>query len=515
MPGRRVSDELWAGRYHRDRVLGSGAMGEVWAAWDVVLERPVAIKTIPAARADPEDQARIAREARAAARIGHPNAVGVYDLITVDGRPNLVMEFVDGVTVEDLLVERGRLDPELVTTIGAAVADALVEAHRLGIVHRDIKPANILITPRGVPKLADFGIARVAGEANMTASGMMVGTPSYLAPEVIEGGVADTRSDIWALGVTLFAALEGSSPFWRGADDETSAVLGRVVAMPIPQASCGGSLGRVVSAMLERDPTRRPTAELAAAMLRAARPVSAGEDTEQLARASVEVTDSLPRPGRRRVGRRAVVLGIVAVLVIGVVVGLVLVDPFARSPRHLAGGQDGRNGRHSGVPTGGASPSGTPTPEPGQRTYAGPGGITVIGPAHFHEFDTGGTGSAVDFLGPHTDKPADGRFFRIGVAAAAGGSTLRQQVGTAVDALGGVYDNLDVRRTTYGTFLGAPSATVEYLGTNHVGDPRHDVVRYWLAGGVLRDIAVNGAADKWDTTLPIFQLLVRTCRVGD
>ncbi|HEY3632448.1 MAG TPA: protein kinase [Jatrophihabitantaceae bacterium] len=254
--------DLLVDRYRRERSLGRGAMGEVWLAEDTLLGRPVAIKQL---RTDPDATLgqwgdRMRREARLAAQLNHPNAVAIYDLIIVDEQPYVVMEYVPG----DSLARRirqagGRLVPEQAGRWIGQVAAALEAAHARGIVHRDVKPANILVTEQDTAKLADFGIARSVQDVSQTQSGVMVGTPAYLAPEVARGGDPSPASDIWSLGATLYAAVEGKAPFGSGFENPL-ALLSRISSEPVPPPSSAGTLTPILSAMLERDPARRPTA---------------------------------------------------------------------------------------------------------------------------------------------------------------------------------------------------------------------------------------------------------------
>ena len=482
-----VDDELWAGRYRRDRLLGRGAMGEVWAAHDVVLDRQVAIKSIASARADANDLDRMAREARVAARIGHPNAVGVYDLLTVDGRSNLVMEFVEGTTLDELIRSRGRLEPQEVSGIGAAVADALAEAHRLGVVHRDIKPANILITPRGVPKLADFGIARAAGDVHLTADGATIGTPAYLAPEIVLGAVADARSDIWSLGVTLYAALVGSSPFVLSPEDEAMIVLGRAVNMPIRFPEGGGAPAEDVMAMLDRDPARRPTAAAVAARLRADHRAVAAEDTHDLspARPTVQL-----RPDAKR-RWRSVLIPLVVVVVLAVA------------------------GAAAYVLT--RSGSGSSTPRSTGQRYRGPSDIVTTGPKGWHRDTSYQSVLETDYLSPSTADHHIGDYFRLGVFSRHSKSDIEK---TAADEDASVRTMSESGLThpvivakTYVDFLGTRAVDVEWTGVNPEHVQRHALVRLWNADGVTREISVNTTAATWPGARKVFDQLVSNCRI--
>ena len=256
--------ELIAGRYRLVSRLGSGAMGVVWRAQDERLGRTVAIKQLRApigmssTRIEQSHQ-RAQREARIAARLQHPHAVAVYDVVEHEGRPCLVMEYVASRSLAEVLADGRVLTTAEVGTIGAQLASALIAAHEAGIVHRDVKPGNILIEDSGSVKLTDFGISRASGDVTVTTTGEMLGTPAYISPEVAQGRPADAASDVFSLGATLYAALEGVPPFGTGTN--AMALLLRIVHGEIRQPEHTGALVDTVMWMLAQDPANRPSME--------------------------------------------------------------------------------------------------------------------------------------------------------------------------------------------------------------------------------------------------------------
>jgi hypothetical protein len=252
--------ELVAGRYRLERKVGRGAMGVVWQARDERLGRPVAVKQLLPGTV-PDDApfrsiVRAMREARVAARLKHPHAVTVYDVAEQDGNPFLVMEFLPSRPLTDLLADDGPLPPGRVAELGAQVASALAAAHADGILHRDVTPNNILITEDGRAKIADFGLSHATGEGTMTGGGLVVGTPAFLAPEVADGEEPGYPSEVFSLGSTLYAALEGAPPF--GTDGNQIALLKRVARGDITAPRTSGPLTDVLLRLLRRDPGERP-----------------------------------------------------------------------------------------------------------------------------------------------------------------------------------------------------------------------------------------------------------------
>ncbi len=336
MDPRVAAGHMLAGRYRLGPLLGQGGMAQVFDGFDTRLARPVAVKLLRAeVAAHPDMRRRFEREARAAARLSHPNVVAVYDSGEDRGLAYLVMERLPGQTLADRIA-RGPLPPAHVAAIGADVLAALDAAHSLGMVHRDIKPGNILIGADGRAKVADFGIAKSlelappAGDpilADLTQTGLVIGTPAYLAPERMLGHPATVQADLYAAGVVLYEALTGHKP---GAGPDLAA------------AGIPPGLARVVQrAMAARQEDRYPTARAMAADLAAAAGGAALPPTEPL-RSGTEV---MPRPvlpppptrvaGAARAGpapdqrrprdwRRAAALALAALVVAGIVVAIVL-----------------------------------------------------------------------------------------------------------------------------------------------------------------------------------------------
>ena len=254
-----------AGRFRLDAPVASGGAGQVWRAVDLVLGRTVAIKMLrPDAAGDPEARARFHAEACNASRLSHPGVAQVYDF-GEDGspdRPFLVMELVDGPSLAEVLA-RGPLGPGHTVDLIAQVAAGLHAAHSAGIVHRDIKPANLLITADGQVKITDFGIASVTRDVALTSSGILVGTPAYLAPERAAGKAATSASDLYSLGVVGYECLTGAPPF-RGPALEVaeSHVRAPLPALPAPIPA---EVGALIAALTAKDPGTRPVSAREAA----------------------------------------------------------------------------------------------------------------------------------------------------------------------------------------------------------------------------------------------------------
>ncbi|MER5215084.1 serine/threonine-protein kinase [Streptomyces sp. NPDC002838] len=316
---------LIAGRYRLLAKLGHGGMGTVWRAKDETVDREVAVKEPRVPDHLPERERsnafeRMRREARAAARLDHPAVVNVHDVAVVDGQPWIVMELVQGRSLGDALQE-GTLGAREAARIGLEVLGALEAAHAAGILHRDVKPDNVLLGRHDRVVLTDFGIAQIEGETNLTDTGGFVGSPEYIAPERVLGQRPGPASDLWSLGVVLYAATEGVSPFRRS---NTPATLQSVLnATPAPPAAAQGPLAEAINGLLQKDPARRPNAAQVRALLeRTANPPAPAPAPTQ----AVQITGTATGI---RLGRKAL-LGLGAAVVAAAVAAyLVIADPFA------------------------------------------------------------------------------------------------------------------------------------------------------------------------------------------
>ncbi len=272
MPSDRAAepDGRLAGRYRIGRLLGSGGGGIVREGEDTLLRRRVAIKEVrlpPMASQAERDLIgeRVLREARAAARLHHPGLVTVYDVIDADDHPWIVMEYVDGLSLAEIVRESGPLSPAGTARIGISLAYALEALHRAGVVHRDVKLGNVLINQEGRARLTDFGIAQTEGDATLTGTGMLLGSPAYIAPERARGASAGAAGDIWGLGATLFAAVEGEPPF---AGEGAIATLAAVVEDRRRPFRHAGALREVLTELMDSVPGRRPSLAEARGRLR-------------------------------------------------------------------------------------------------------------------------------------------------------------------------------------------------------------------------------------------------------
>ncbi|MFF2844975.1 serine/threonine-protein kinase [Streptomyces sp. NPDC058001] len=323
---RQDGGRLIGGRYRLVARLGHGGMGTVWRARDEVVEREIAVKEprLPGEWGERQRATayeRMQREARAAARIDHPSVVTVHDVVVEDGRPWIVMELVRGQSLADRLHE-GTLDPREAAEVGLAVLDALRAAHEAGVLHRDVKPDNVLLGRGDRVVLTDFGIAQVEGEQQLTETGEFIGSPEFIAPERVLGQRPGPASDLWSLGVVLYAAVEGVSPFRRS---HTPATLQAVLsAEPQVPARAEGPLATVIMQLLRKEPgARPPAAEVREALASVAGLASTRVGPGRLSRAARWVPPVLVGSRRARYGLGAGVLAVVLALT------LLIVNPFS------------------------------------------------------------------------------------------------------------------------------------------------------------------------------------------
>ena len=299
-PGQTVID----GRFQLKEQLGRGGMGTVWRALDLALEREVALKEVRLTETDDAERnssiarmrrERVMREARALARLHHPNVVTIHHIVDSPELPHpwLVMELVRGQSLQDRLAE-GRIPPGEAAAIGRGILAALAAAHQAGIRHRDVKPANVLLRMDGTPVLTDFGIAVLEDASRVTATGGLVGSPEYIAPERLHGREGDPASDLWSLGVLLYVAVEGHNPLRR---PTTAATLAAVMAGQIPPPRNAGPLAPVLQALLVRDPAARPTTAQLDQMLAQAAGTGGAQPLPGPAPASPQSPQPSPVPG--------------------------------------------------------------------------------------------------------------------------------------------------------------------------------------------------------------------------
>ena len=346
-PGR-----VLGGRYVVLGELGRGGMGVVWRAEDQLIGRQVAVKELhlPGGLTPEEHQllrARLLREARSAGRLNDPGIVTVYDVVTENGVDHIVMELIEARTLADTVATDGALPADRAVTVAEQLLSALRTAHEAGVTHRDVKPANVMLAADGRVTLTDFGIAVATDDTRLTSSGLL-GSPAYLAPEQLDGAEVSPAADLWALGATLFYAVEGRAAFGR---DTTAATIYAVSQAEVPATRIGGPLGPVIAGLLQREPAARLTGAQAVALLRsvptAAVPTTGPGAAEPIT--TVVTAPSARGSGAHREGagaaRRRWWPWLVVGLVLGVVAGVVgtsLVSGVGdRAVAPLYYGQDG------------------------------------------------------------------------------------------------------------------------------------------------------------------------------
>ncbi|MDX2705510.1 serine/threonine-protein kinase [Streptomyces sp. PA03-6a] len=454
---------MLAGRYRLGDVIGRGGMGRVWEAQDVVLRRTVAVKELTLGAHLAEDdravlQERMKQEARAAARINHPNVVTVHDVVEQDGRPWIVMELVDGRSLDEVVRRDGPLPPRRAAAVAAAVLEALRAAHAAGVLHRDVKPANVLLARDGRVLLTDFGIAVVEGDSAITRTGELVGSVDYLAPERARGGRPGPESDLWSLGATLYAAVvEGRSPFRRTSPIGT---LQAVVYEDLPEPRAAGPLRPVIAALLAKEPAARPEAGRLATTLAA---IAAGGPRRR-------------RPGRRRTALVAAAVAVALLAGTGAVLAVV------------KGRGDG-----SGVPA-------------GYVRVHDPAGFSLAVPRGWkRQLD----GDQIDYT------PDDGAHrLRIGVGRAAPGLNPYMHLLELEKSVRALPDYTRVR-LHQNTFRGGDGCLWEFSWTDskeHPGPRRAVDQAYVAADGSEYALYMGAPAGDWAAASAGFQVALQTWR---
>ncbi|MGW2862688.1 serine/threonine-protein kinase [Streptomyces sp. NPDC001205] len=404
---------LLAGRYRLGDAIGRGGMGKVWRAHDEVLHRTVAVKELTAALYVAEADravlhARTQKEARAAARITHPGVVTVHDVLDHDNRPWIVMQYVDGPSLADAVKDADgrRIEAREAARIGLHVLGALRAAHAAGVLHRDVKPGNVLLASDGRVLLTDFGIAAIEGDVTITKTGELVGSIDYLAPERVQGAHPGPASDLWSLGATLYAAVQGESPFRR---DSPISTMQAVVAEEPPAPDRAGALAPVIVALLRKDPGERPSVEEAERMFldamegRSSKAAQAYVPTTQLseqelrsaAAAQTGPTEvrqvqrpapvapppplpaARPVPGRRR--WRTVALVVALAAVVGVGAGFAAMK-YQEGRGGSSGGGAPQSPAVSTTPEAGKKPGGDPSVPDGWQRVKDQAGFSLLVP---------------------------------------------------------------------------------------------------------------------------------------
>ncbi|WP_242901164.1 serine/threonine-protein kinase [Actinomadura terrae] len=521
--------EVIAARYELVEVLGRGGMGAVWRAHDRTLDREVAIKEVALPSGLDEAQvrrsyARTLREARSAARLDHPGIVTVYDVVEEDGRPWIVMQLVRAEALDAVIAREGPLPPRRVAAIGLDLLDALRAAHAAGVVHRDVKPGNVLL-PGGRAVLTDFGIATLAGDETLTQAGAIVGSPAYLAPEQARHQKATPASDLWSLGGTLYAAVEGRPPYRRPDMWGLMAALLSDDPDPLERA---GPLAPVLHGLLRRDPSERLRPDDAERLLRqvAETPSAPAPYAQYPPHPPRDATlprpvpqPTLPPPGPlpqgtppKRPARWALIVpaGVFSVALLAAVVAVVVFVNGGGGE-----GDDPGRGRASGGPRSGSAANG------------GTGGNTGGAPAGYEQFrgsefvvakprgwTTDGSGDDVTFKDPSPSVIRGIAIQRPSLGLGHNtdpGDALATTANQFKNDSGSYPDYKQESFTRHIPYLGDEAAELQFSFTRN-GKPGRARVRLFRLGGALYLALLVTEQKDWDASLPYFQTFLSTLR---
>lgn len=382
------------GRYSLEREIGRGGMGAVWLGRDELLGRPVAIKRLGApAGTDSLDLERAEREARIAAHLNHPNVVAVFDLVREGDVVWLVMEYVAGATLAEVIRRNQTLPIADTAAVLGQVAEALTAAHAAGIVHRDVKPSNILVGDDGSVKISDFGIARASSDSHLTQTGLVTGSPAYLAPEVASGGPATIASDVWSLGATAFHAVTGHPPYDVG--ENLMGALYRIVHEAPPRAEGADWLAPLVESTMVHDPARRwnmsdiveflsrtsgavPGHQVRADLASQEAPAPDAADDRVAASYAAALTRHRPAARRRKPVGVLPLLVLAAAIALVVMVGLLVTQDTSDSDRVNAAPTQTPSPSPSSSDEPTAEPQPSESPEPPEEPRASEAGIEAF-----------------------------------------------------------------------------------------------------------------------------------------
>ena len=488
-----------ADRYVLRAPLGRGGMGSVWLADDTVLKREVAIKEIvfPTGLSISELhalRARAMREARAAAGLSSPAVVTIFDVIQEEDHGYIVMEFVRAPTLAQVVDAEGPVAPERAAGIGLDICAALHAAHDKGIIHRDVKPANVMIPDGGRAKLADFGIASVKDDPKITATGIVLGSPQFMAPEQASGAATGPKTDLWALGATLYFAVEDDLPFDRG---ETIPTLAAVVHDPPRPMNRAGPLEPTIEALLEKDPDHRPDAE---ALRRELERVAGAAPAPAPAEPEIEIIPATPRPAAPRPHRRLAIGPIVA-LVLLLIAAAAIAFLVTRDDEPGTGPRADRSPeRSTGAPDGGdddAGGGGATVPASWTTYEDAAGGFTIDHPPDWDITTSGDT--QIDI-----SHPTNGTYLRVAWTPTPGPSAVDAWAAQA-ESFGASHEDYEEIQITPTTFKGSNNAAIWEFTYSEGGAALHAVDLGFVLGGDGYALNFQTHAENWTSSQDLFE----------